>query len=320
MFVVTGATGHIGNAFVRLLIEKNEPVKLLLRKPGKATENLSVPVAYGDIFDRDFLSREVHKGDIFVHLAGLIDLTNQMKKEMIQVNDVGTKIITDFCFQNQIKLVYTSSVDAIYKKTPKQRVTEPTAFYPELLKKSTYSMTKAAGTAYVLNKITNEQMNAVILYPSAVFGIHDYKPSAVGKEIRSLINKSVFFYFAGGYDFIDVRDTAMAIYQAAIKPVKGSYILSGHPVTIRTFFEEIAKNMNHKVHFIRIPVSLARIGAIFLPDVSQMMVDALVDNYNYCNDRMRQDLLPELIPFSQSVQETIHWFRENEAIFESKAK
>jgi len=39
------------------------------------------------------------------------------------------------------------------------------------------------------------------------------------------------------------------------------------------------------------------------------MVDALVDNYNYINNRMVTDLLPELIPFNTTVKDTISWFQ-----------
>jgi len=314
MFIVTGATGHIGNSVVRLLRDKKESFKILARKSGRGLEEFQDLIRIGDIFDPQFLAAEVHPGDVFIHLAGLIDLTNKLKSEMMQVNCVGTKIITDFCFKNGVKLVYTSSVDAIAKNDAKSLVSEPTEFHPESFKKSVYSATKAAGTAYVYDKMTKEGMDAVILYPSAVFGIDDYKPSAVGREIRSCLNKNILFYFSGGYDFIDVRDTAMAIYQASVRPVRGSYILSGYPVTICEFFREIVKNLDHKVHLIRIPVSIARIGSIFLPDVSQMMVDALVDNYNYVNTRMRTDLLPDLIPFSQSVRDTVEWFKKQNAI------
>jgi dihydroflavonol-4-reductase len=318
MIIVTGATGHIGNSVIRLLRDKKESFRILARKSGPGLEEFQDVLRIGDLFDPRFLTAEVHPGDVLIHLAGLIDLTNQKKEEMKQVNEEGTRIITDFCFQTGVKLVYTSSVDAIAKKDAKSLVNEPTEFYPESFKKSVYSATKAAGTAYVYDKMTHNGMNAVILYPSAVFGVHDYKPSAIGKEIRACLDKNILFYFSGGYDFIDVRDTAMAIYQAAIRPVRGSYILSGYPVTIREFFAEIAKNLDQKVHLIRIPVAIARIGAIFLPDVSQMMVDALVDNYNYVNTRMKTDLLPELIPFSQSVRDTVEWFKKESTTTRNK--
>ncbi|MDD3126962.1 MAG: NAD-dependent epimerase/dehydratase family protein [Candidatus Izemoplasmatales bacterium] len=308
MYVVTGATGHIGNTLVRLLIEKSENVKVLARQFGPALANLNVEIKYGDIFDVQFLKHEVKDGDIFIHMAGLIDLTNKLKAESYRVNCDGTKIIADFCLENKIKLIYTSSVDAIYKDDMTSDVYEPTLFYPNRFQ-NVYSASKAAGTAYIYDLMQTKGLKAIILYPSAVIGINDYKPSAAGKEIRSCFTKRLFFYIKGGYNFIDVRDTAKAIYQASLLTTSGSYILSGHPVTIRNFYIEIAKNLGKKIFLVRVPVWLARIGAMFMHDVSNMMVDALVDNYNYINNRMVTDLLPELIPFNTTVKDTISWFQ-----------
>jgi dihydroflavonol-4-reductase len=313
MYIITGATGHIGNNLVRLLLHQNESVKILARKSGPAIEDLKAITRLGDIFDPLFLAKEVQKGDIFIHIAGLIDLTNKKKFESFQVNYEGTKIIADFCLANQVFLIYTSSVDAIEKHSKNDLVVEPDSFHPERFK-SVYAASKAAGTAYVSALMENKGLNATIVYPSAVIGINDFKPSAAGKEILACFSKKLLFYIKGGYNFIDVRDIAMAIYQSSVHHCYGHYILSGHRVTIREFFLEIAINLNRKVFLVRVSVILARIGAIFLHDVSEMMVDALLDNSNYSNAKMLRDLLPSLIPFSQTVKDTVLWWQKQKPI------
>jgi dihydroflavonol-4-reductase len=309
MYVLTGATGHIGNTLARLLLDRQEPFKILARQTGPALEGLSADIRLGDIFDPAFLAREVHSGDIFIHLAGLIDLTNKKVEESFRINRDGTKIIADFCLANHVRLIFASSVDAIEKTGKSSLVTEPVAFHPEAFK-SVYAASKAAGTAHVLDLMETKGLDAVILYPSAVIGINDFKPSAAGKEIRNCFSKRLFFYIRGGYNFIDVRDCAMAIWQAGVKHAHGSYILSGHPVTIREFFLEIAKTLHRKIYLVRVSVLLARIGAIFMHDISEMMVDALIDNYNYSNERMQRDLLPALTPFSVTVKDTVEWLQK----------
>jgi len=310
MYIVTGATGHIGNTLVRLLLEKKVELKILARQFGPALANLDVEIILGDIFDTNFLKSVVKSDDIFIHLAGLIDLTNKQISESYRINSDGTKIIADFCLSNHNKLIYTSSVDAIFKDDKSSDVYEPTDFHPERFK-NVYSASKAEGTAYIYELMQTKGLNAVILYPSAVIGPNDFKPSAAGKEICSCITKRLFLYIKGGYNFIDVRDTANAIYNASLLHTAGCYILSGHPVTIKEFYQEIAKILGKKVFLVRVPVWLARIGAMFMHDVSNMMVDALIDNYHYINEKMKKDLLPELIPFETTVNDTITWFKKN---------
>ncbi len=310
MYIITGATGHIGNTLARLFSDRKIPFKILARQSGPALESLQCPMVFGDIFDPDFLSREVEPGDVFFHLAGMIDLTNKHRQELFAVNDLGTRRIADFCLKNRVRLVYTSSTDAIYKPDPHAVITEPTTLYPERFS-SDYAASKAAGTLYVHRLMNESGLDAVILYPSAVIGVNDYKPSAAGKEIQNCSSRRLFFYIKGGYNFIDVRDAAEAILQAGLKPVRGSYLVTGYPMTIRDLYQSIAQLLNKKVFLVRVPVWLARLGAMFLHDVSPTMVEALLDNSRFDNSKMRRDLLPQLRPFSETLRDTIEWFRDH---------
>lgn len=310
MFILTGATGHIGNTLARLLLAEGRPVKLLLRKPGAAVADLPCPRAFGDIFDPAFLSREVAPGDIFFHVAGLIDLTSGHREELFAVNDAGTRRIADFCLENRVRLVYISSTDAIWKPDRTSPVREPDAFFPERLRHD-YSASKAAGTAYVHELMTRKGLDAVILYPAAVIGPNDFKPSQAGREIRNCFSRRLLFYIRGGYNFIDVRDTAAAILAAADGRFTGGYLLAGHPVTIREFYRVIAGILGRRVLLIRVSVFLARIGAMFVHEISPAMVDALLDNSHFDNSKMLRDLLPSLTPFETTVRDTIGWFREH---------
>lgn len=316
MICVTGATGHIGNNFVRLLIQRNIPVRILLRKSSEATSDLVCEMAYGDIFDYEFLSRHVHKGDILVHLAGFIDMTNQLLEESMIVNDYGTRRIMDYCFENQIRLVYTSSVDAINRTSDTKHIKEPTAFYPELLG-SNYALTKAKSTQYLYHLIEEKQMDACILYPSAVIGINDFKPSAAGKEILSTINKRFFFYIDGGYNFIDVEDVSNLIYLAIEKKTIGGVILGGYNVTIHQLYREINRILNKKALYIPIPKWFAIIYSKFSRRFSEVMLQAVFDNYDYDLTRMNELYHYSLKPIEKTIEDTVAWIKSH---FEKKSK
>ena len=308
MIHITGATGHLGNNLVRLLLDKGISFQLCQRQSGPALAGLPVKAALGDIFDRDFLSQQIHSGDTLIHIAALIDLKNNQPDESDRINHLGMKTIVDFCLDQHVRLIYISSVDCIHREKTQVLIREPETIDPTSLQ-SNYAISKAKGTQYLLEKMENKRIDAVILYPSAVIGVNDFKPSAAGNEIRRALRRRIFFYIKGGYNFIDVRDCARAILSCIEEPISGSYILAGYNRTLVEFYREIAKSQGHRALYIPIPAMIARAFVHLIPNFSRMMIDAVLDNYHYDNLRMRQDLISELTPFSQTVKDTIEWFQ-----------
>ena len=310
MYIMTGATGHIGNNVLRTFIDHQIPCKVLLRKLGPALEGLTFDYAIGDIFDITFLAAHVQAGDTFIHVAGVIDLTKKNRQASEDTNVKGSKIIADFCHTHHVRLIYVSSVDAINKPVNGDPIYEPTHF--DIAKiKSHYAKSKATGTAYVLDLMNNQQLQGAIVYPSAVIGIHDYKPSAAGIQLIKAAKRRILLYIKGGYNFIDVRDTALAIYKIAVNQKSGGYILAGHEVTIKDFYQTIASVSQRKKFLVYVPAFIARASTWFLINVSKVMIDAIQENYHYVNDKMIQDLDIIPRPFTETVSDTLHWFDEN---------
>lgn len=310
MIYITGATGHIGNNVVRTFIQSNTPCELLLRRMSPAIHDLNVVSHLGDIFSYDFLDRYLKLNDTIIHCAGVIDLTKKLRNESDIVNIDGTYKIVDYCINHQIRLVYVSSVDAINKPNNQDPIEEPTAFDLSTIK-SHYAKSKALGTAYVLDKLNQGSLKGSIVYPAAVIGPHDYKPSAAGKEIMKAFSKPILPYIKGGYNFIDVRDVAKAIYHVSVHSMEGSYILSAHEHTIKEFYQTIANVSNRRKLILGFPRFIAKFGALFFKDISNVMIDAILENYHYVNDRMVQLLKINPIPFKETVSDTIEWFNQN---------
>jgi len=308
MFIVTGATGHIGNTVVRHLLSNHLEVRVLIRKMDDALKDLPIDIQIGDVFDDAFLDAHISPNDIVIHSAGYIDLLNKDRLLSFRTNYLGTKKIVDTCIAKKVRLVYISSVDAI-SKSKKGIVSEPLKMTPKTMKYN-YAISKALATEYVLEHMSKD-LNAIILYPSAVIGINDFKPSAAGKEIRSVLKHNYVFALRGGYNFIDVRDVAEAIYQAAISNKKDHIILSGYDKTIKELYHSIERASNtHKI-IIPIPTLLVRLAVIFIPKYSQMMISTIQENYHYDNEKMRTYLLPNLIPFEKTMADTIKWLTDH---------
>ena len=58
-YIITGATGHIGNNLVRKLISLNQEVKVLVRKIDRSIENLPIEYCVGNIFNEEFLNKNI---------------------------------------------------------------------------------------------------------------------------------------------------------------------------------------------------------------------------------------------------------------------
>lgn len=304
MYIVTGATGHIGNNLVRYLLSQNKEVRVLARRYDDSLKDLSIEIKIGDIFSSTFIEESIHEGDIVIHCAGFIDLLNKEKYQSFRTNYQGTKRITDICLRKKNRFIYISSVDAIPKKK-RGLVSEPLEIYPKKLK-TYYAKSKALATNYVLKQI-QLGLNAMILYPSAVIGIHDYKPSAAGREILNVVKHRIVFSLKGGYNFIDVLDVARAIYTASNIDLIDHIILSNTDRTIHQLYEAIENATHTNKFIIPIPSFIARLAVLFTPKYSQMMISAIKDNYQYNNEKMRKHLLPKLTPFDQTINDTVSW-------------
>ena len=75
-YIVTGATGHIGNVIVKKLCEKKLPTSVLVlpNENLEAIQGLNVEILVGDVTDRDFIFKIIDSDSIVIHLAGIIDI------------------------------------------------------------------------------------------------------------------------------------------------------------------------------------------------------------------------------------------------------
>jgi len=306
MIYITGATGHIGNNLAKKLSENNIEFKLLSRSVSKSIINFKEKTIIGDIFSIAFLEKNLKSGDTLIHLAAYINLKNNQKALTLETNYEGVKMIVDFCVAKKIYLVFSSSVDAISSRD--YLIKEPSKLIIDE-NFGLYQKTKADATNYLLEKMQTDSIKAMLVYPSAVIGINDFKPSAVGKEIKKCFKRKICLYFHGGYNFIDVEDVVQAIVNGIQNNVTGSFLLSGHHVSLYDMYRLIFKNINRKVLMIKIPLFLVKLMVKLLPKY-RIMIKALLSEHNYDNLQMINTLKVNPKPVSITINNTVNWFKE----------
>lgn len=306
MYIVTGATGHIGNNVVRYLLSQNVKVRVLIRRFDQSLEGLDIDKKISTSFDHDFLNEHIGDHDIIIHCAAYIDLMNKDLMQTFRTNVQLTKRLIDVAKSKQCRLIYLSSVDVI----PKQKrglVKEPLVIN-QTKNKSYYKTSKAVATHEVLKAIQNG-LSGMVLYPSAVVGIHDYKPSAAGREILHVINHKILFSLHGGYNFIDVEDVSKSVYQASISKINDHMIISGHDITISGLYEKIEKLTKTSKWIIPLPIFLVRLAIMFSKKYSQMMISTIQENYHYDNSHMMSILNIQPTPLDKTLDKTIKWLK-----------
>jgi len=308
-YIITGATGHIGNNLVKKLVELKKEVKVLVRKIDQSINNLPIEYIVGNIFDQEFLNKNISSDDIVIHLAGIIDIKNKNKEQVFKINYEGANLITNICLQKNVKkYIYCSSVDAI-EMTKGSLVKEPKDINVENIK-GNYGKSKALATLYV-KKIMKENpdFNASIVYPSAVIGPNDWKPSAIGKMVQDSIDKKMQFGIKGGYNFVDVDDVVNAIITLSESDFKDDYILSGEIVSVYKMYQLTNKAIGVKRKVPRLPMFLVWLGIPFVPYLSPIVFELLKTNPEYDCSKAIRDLNYQHTPFEKTIEKTVNWFK-----------
>ena len=321
MWLVTGATGHVGNVLVRKLLERGEQVRALIL-PGESRESihgLNVEAAEGDVLNLDsvFESMQGIKG-IF-HLASVISIMPGPNAFVRKVNVDGTKNILRAAQEMNIrKLVYTSSIHAIQRV--EDGVIDESVPYDMKNPYGAYDRSKAEATLEVLNA-AQTGLKAVVACPTGVIGPYDFRGSMMGAVIHDAATAKPALYVDGAYDFVDVRDVADGLISAAENGKRGeSYILSGQKISIRYLLETVREITGKHFFQMKIPFDLARFAAMFTPmyyrfanatpRFTPYSLEVLQSNSNISHAKATRELGYSPRTLYESIKDTVKWILE----------
>lgn len=186
VILVTGATGFIGEQLVRALLERGEPVRILVRSGVKARTLFgplaeALDITEGDLGDTASLERATEGVKQVYHLASRISFQAPMAK-MREINVEGTRRLMEACRQAGVRrVVHMSSIAAGGPAVaePDGTLRSRTEADDPAPLDDPYGQTKWEQEQVVLRYQTPE---AVIVRPAAVFGPGD--PEGINTLIR----------------------------------------------------------------------------------------------------------------------------------------
>ncbi len=265
-YLVTGATGQLGGYIVNMLLEKGNNVRALLGAEEDASwlENAGVQIFRGETFMKDsmkdFFAVDDSRQSILIHAEERVSISNQKDLTMRRINVAGTVNVVDMCIKHKIgRMVYVGSAYALAPSN--EGIVSGTNLHFDRNKvDGDYAETKAEASAYIMEKVSLNKFNAVIVLPTFIIGPGANENSDIQKVLRGYLDKDISTV-KGGHGFVDVRDVAAGVVAAAENGEAGAgYILTGEYKTTLDFFQEVCEVVGVEKNNKMMPEWLTRKG------------------------------------------------------------
>jgi len=327
--LVTGATGVVGPALVKHLLEKGYQVRILHRA-GSNNETLpdGINRVVGDIKDRESVQKAVKDIDLVFHMAALLHINDpdpDLENKYHRINVLGTKTILEASADENVqRFVFFSTIN-VYEPSPDGGIrTESSYLKPD----SFYADSKVKAEELVLSakRKLDHKPFGMVLRSAAVYG-----PHMKGNYTRIIKGVSRgWFYPIGKCEnrrtLIADIDLARAAVLCAEHPDAVSEIYNvtdGQTYTFKEILDAIWKGLDKKPPKIFIPLFPVYSGVFLLqmmfkllrkkPPLSLITVKKMLEDRSVAGNKIQDE-----IGFSPSISLEKGWERAIDGIIGTK--
>jgi nucleoside-diphosphate-sugar epimerase len=255
---VTGASGLVGSALIRKLLQKNIPVKALFHtRPSSLLskeEAEQVDWVRGDVLDISLLMDTLPQCSQVYHCAAIVSFHPSRRQLMYQINVEGTANMVNAALECGIKkMVHVSSVASLGKSVTNDAVNEKTEWTEEH-NTSQYGKTKYLAEMEVWRGIS-EGLSAVIVNPAIILGESNWESGSTA--IFKKVWQQFPFYTTGSNGFVDVVDVAEAMVMLMESDIEAErFILAAEHHSYQTLMIKIAEQLKKKAPSVKAPKAL----------------------------------------------------------------
>lgn len=224
--LVTGANGHLGNTLVRALLARGERVRAGVRDLDNRAPfvGLDCQLVYAELQDKAALLQALQGVDVLYQVAAVFKhWARDPHAEIVEPNIKGTRTVLEAAAEAGVRrVVYVSSVAAVgHDGSP---LTEE-------------HWSAEEGNAYFKSKILAERaawetarrlgLEMVVVLPGAMIGPNAQRLTDTMSFLDAIARRQVPLDPGFHFNFVDVRDVADGMIQAADKGRAGErYILA----------------------------------------------------------------------------------------------
>jgi dihydroflavonol-4-reductase len=320
--LVTGASGFVGSAIARQLVERGFPVRALVRptSPRFHLEGLGLEYAEGDLRQPETVRPAMAGVRYLFHVAADYRLWARDRNEIVRNNVESTRIVMEEALRAGVeRIVYTSSVATLAVRTDGTSVDE-TFPLNEAKAIGAYKRSKVAAERLVERMIAEASLPAVIVNPSTPIGPRDVKPTPTGRIIVEAAHGRMPAFVDTGLNLVHVDDVATGHLAALERGKIGErYILGGHNVHLSEMLAAIATLMGRRPPRVRMPRSAIVPLAVAAESIARftgreplVTLDALrMSKYRmfFTSAKAQRDLGMTARPFTDALADAIAWFR-----------
>ena len=304
--LVTGGTGFLGSAIVRMLIAKGHTTRSFSRGDYPHLRAAGMDIQRGDLTDMEALRPAASDCDAVIHTAAKAGVWGPAE-DYDRTNVQGTRNVIQVCRELQIRrLVYTSSPSVVFTGGDEDGIDESTPYAQRFL--ADYPRTKTLAEQAVL-AANDLELTTLALRPHLIWGPGD--PHLVPR-VLSRARAGKLALVGNGSNLVDstyVENAALAHLLALDKLApeatcagKAYFISNGEPLAMETLLNHIlsAANLPPITRYIQPQLAYAA-GAILEmvyrrlwpqhePIMTRFLARQLATSHWFQLDRARQDL------------------------------
>lgn len=288
--LVTGASGHLGyNICKQLWDEKNFYIRAGLRTQNDRVTEVSHEISYFDVRNYQDFYKAAKDVDYIIHLAASFDHSSKNEKSTIETSKAGSENLIKISKKIKFKkIIYTSSVAVCGVNKTTELMNESSNNIIDLDLTDPYINAKVISHNLIHNAMKTYDLPILILMPSAIIGIDDYKKTPsnllINKFMSYPLNK---FYINAGLNIVNVKDVANAhcvgLFNSAISD---QYIISGYNITIKDLVCLVNKTRSIKNKLLLLPKNLILIASMLLLPFVKIFKISLPISFFQINNRL----------------------------------
>ena len=326
--LVTGGTGFIGRHVVRELLERGIRTRVYAPHLPPGEPASGAEFAKGDIRDPAGLRDAMQGTGGVIHAAAAVSAWSSDPSSLRDVNVAGTRNVLRAALEaGGIPVVHLSSCSAIAFRG--RGVSDEASIIPRTEHLTEYGMSKALAEAEVTLAM-HEGLEAVIVYPTRVFGVGPLvDANAATKALDLYVRGKLRFYPGGGSAHANwgyVNDIAGGVVGALLRGRPGErYLLGGENIRLRDVFAMADEILGIRRTSVPIPAWFGRIVSMLEehraallgtpPWITRTWYDALFEDTRISCAKAITQIGYSVTPARKALKSVLVWLSREAAYF-----